>query len=564
LWVAAGADLGQALGLDPARSGELVAVLAPGDAGWADAASEQLPWLGAAVVDPARSAWPWVEGDPSPALAGALAAWEIAAHYDLPFTAAATPLPPGLDVRLGTWDPAWMSDPDPRRRAEAARAAPARGMRADTLVTDSSTAVRLAVAETTTDADVARALAADPEPLVRTRAADRLDDVETLATLLEDPSSVVRVVAAHRLATLATIRPGAVGPPLQSAARSPDAYVRWKAAWGLGKIAGSADALVPLLDDPDIDVRREAARGLGRLGSAEALAPLRRALRDPNSFVRRWAADALGQLRDPAARDDLRAALADPTALVAQAAGRALGALGEPTAPVPFHPPGRPADDAALDALLASPDATVRKDASKFLAGRDDAAARLVRLAGDPDSEVRKSAVEAMGWSVETAGAAGMYLADPDPDVRVTALDAARRASVGDADRIAACLQDPDAEVRLRAAEALAALGASDRLATRVTDPDERIRAAAVGANPERLRPDEPSALVRRAAGRPSADPIDAPMDASLGRWAAGVIAREDDLLHLRFSWNDEADRPAAHRALRPPVYRAYGHPDRG
>ncbi len=432
--------------------------------------------------------------------------------------------------------------------------------------------MRLAVAEVTRDPTVRARLAADADPLVRARAADALDDVARLDTLAQDPSSVVRLVATARLGHLAATRPAEVEAPLRRAVASPDNYQRWKAAWGLGRVPGAADALVPLLGDADIDVRREAARSLGLLGKAARGAgtesagaaehaavvdALLVALRDDNSFVRRWAATALGDLGDRRALDALRVASRDPTTLAAQAAARALTAMGEPTAAPMFSPPQKPRDDQEIEAWVRSGDATVRKDACKFLAEHPAAATWLPRLAADRDSEVRKSAVEAMGWSAATAAGAVPFLGDPDPDVRITALDALRRAGVGTVEAIAPLLAEPDAEVRLRAAEALAALtatpGRDAALAALIADPDERIRAAAIAVFPARVRPDEPSLLVRRAAGV-----------AGEATWADGVFAREDDLLHVRFSWNEPSDRPTAYAALRPPVIRPYGHPDRG
>ncbi|MES2643038.1 MAG: HEAT repeat domain-containing protein [Myxococcota bacterium] len=593
VWIAAGADLAatvRALQATPGSQGELVAVLAPGDPAWAAEAATQLPWAGVAIVDPALSARPWTDAPLDPALAAQLAANVIADHYDLPYVATAGTYPPGLDAMLGPYDPALIAAADPRTRAEAVRAwargsrgggaPPGGALRGDAPPqefppqesppqaappqADPVVAVRLAVAETTPDPAVRARLAADPDPLVRARAADGLDDVARLDALASDPSSVVRLVATARLGHLAATRPAEVEAPLRRAVASPDAYQRWKAAWGLGHVPGTADALVPLLRDRDIDVRREAARSLGRLRDPGAVDALLAALRDDNSFVRRWAATALGEIGDPRAREALRLAAKDPTTLAAQAAARALTAMGEPTPAPPFTPPQKPHDDAQIEAWVQSADATVRKDACKFLAGRANAATWLPRLAADRDSEVRKSAAEAMGWSAATAVGAIPLLADPDPDVQVTALEALRRAGVGTVAVLAPLLADPDAEVRLRATEALATLGPSDALATRVTDPDERTRAAAISVYPARLDPAEPSALVRRAAGGDDPDPTAAKPGSSWAAWADGVFAREDDLVHVRFSWNEPADRPSAYRALRPPVVRPYGHPHRG
>ena len=52
--------------------------------------------------------------------------------------------------------------------------------------------------------------------------------------------------------------------------------------------------------------------------------------------------------------------------------------------------------------------------------------------------------------------------------------------------------------------------------------------------------------------------------DADQKAWLTGIVQFEDDLLHQRFSWNDDKDKPKSHRRLRPPLFRGYGHPDRG
>lgn len=566
-WLPSGSDLTPVAAHAPTGGAAFVVVLGPGDAAWAGRAATELPWTGAGIIDCMASGSLWA--DPASlelGLSGALAGNLLADAYGLPFT----PLPadavaghPGLDALLGPPDVRHLSATDVRTRAEAAR----RGG-ADALVRDPESAVRIAVATSTTDAGALSVLATDREPLVRARVADRSEDVGVLARLSADPSSIVRIVATHRLAT---ISPGGRddGPrmrALHEAAASPDAYQRWKAAFGIR----DAPSLIKLLSDPDIDVRREAARTLGRTGDRAGTHALIAALHDENSFVRRWAAEGLGRLGDPAALPDLRIAAQEPTGLVAQDAARALAALGAPTSVRMWAPRGKPKSEAEIAARVRSPDATERKDIAKFLSGREDAAAIgwLMELAGDADSDVRKSAIDTMSWCQGTIPIVQRAVLDPDPDVRVTALDALRQNRGGTVDIIAPMLRDPDGEIRLRAAEALAALGPSEPLRALASDADERIRVAVIGVFPGMLAPDEPSILVRRAAGGASggssgADAMLADVG-DLGYWARGAIAREDELVHLRLSWNDAADRPSAYRTLRPPVVRAYGHPDRG
>lgn len=537
-------------------AGEVVLVLAPGDRNRARHAAATLPWTRVGLVDPVATASLWA--DPAgldDRILGRLAARAIADTYRAPFVAGSIALPPGLDGYLAVPDPAALRSEDVRTRASAARALPS-----DELVGDLEVAVRLAVAARTASDSVLHRLAADPEPLVRARTAERLDDIGVLDTLTSDASSVVRVVAAGRVASLAGSDPPRATPVLLRLAASPDAYVRWKAAWGLGMVPNGTPALLSLLSDVDVDVRREAAHALARNREPAAIEALVLAARDSNSFVRRWAVDALSAYQgDARVRLALEAAAGDPAALVAQAAARGLG-----TRPRPVQPSSPPRDAADIEARSAHTDPTVRKELCPFLAGEEAWTPLLVGLAGDRDSEVRKSAIGALGWLPGQAAPLLAALADPDPDVVVTALEALARSGAGTIPVLAPFRTNPDAEMRLRAAEALARLGPSPPLEAALVDPDERVRAAAVSVYPERLAVDEPSVLVRRAAP-PPADPdalVRAVLEPSLGPWALGVLAREDDLLHEQFSWNGRSDRPR--RTLRPPVVVPYGHPNRG
>ena len=557
--------------------GAAVAVLGPGDDAWAAQQVRTLPWLGLEVLDASASMALWADpalASQQPELAGLVVARHLASTLDLGYR----PPPlgsvriPGLAQHL--WPDAAQGSADPRARATAARSEPT-----PLLADDPEVAVRLAVAAATRDQAVLTALAEDPEPLVRARAADSIEATSLLVRLARDPSSVVRVVATHRLAHRA--QQGDHSPALQRAlvelaASSPDAYQRWKAAFGLGWIPDQAPALITLLDDPDVDVRRQAVASLGRQGDPQALEPLVRALGDPNSFLRTTAAQALGALGDPRATPSLRESLQDPTTLVAGASAVALRQLGEVAAAPRYLPPSPDNSPAQLAAMLRSADATLRKDACKYTAGRADALELLAPATTDSDPEVRKAAAHALGWTIGGAPTLLPLLEDSDPDVLVATMESLRQVGGFDPAVLAPFLAHPDAELRLRAAEAVASTGPSSLLEPLATDPDERVRAAFARAHPERVTHDEPSLLVRRAAaaGNPELwreDPSALvrfaaadPPDPHGSWWAMGVLAREDELVHLRFSFNDEARIPRSHQSLRPPVVREYGHPDRG
>ncbi len=88
------------------------------------------------------------------------------------------------------------------------------------------------------------------------------------------------------------------------------------------------DDIVARLTDPDGEVREEAARALGRIGSRESFDALAAQLRDRDSSIRPEAARALGKVGDRRAVPLLVEALEDPSVELQAAAAEALGNLG--------------------------------------------------------------------------------------------------------------------------------------------------------------------------------------------------------------------------------------------
>jgi HEAT repeat protein len=95
---------------------------------------------------------------------------------------------------------------------------------------------------------------------------------------------------------------------------------------GSGAIAVSD--IIRRLDDPDDEVREEAARALGRIGSGDAVEHLIRHLRDRHSTIRIFAARALGRIGDARAVHWLIEGLASPSEDLAEACCQALGRMG--------------------------------------------------------------------------------------------------------------------------------------------------------------------------------------------------------------------------------------------
>jgi HEAT repeat protein len=99
-----------------------------------------------------------------------------------------------------------------------------------------------------------------------------------------------------------------VRPLLLAQVKSPDSWLRRKAAQSLGKLRHAPDLellLEMFRNDPEIYVRANCARGLGYLGDPFAIAPLILALKNGETVIREAAASALGELKDPQALEPL-------------------------------------------------------------------------------------------------------------------------------------------------------------------------------------------------------------------------------------------------------------------
>ncbi len=80
--------------------------------------------------------------------------------------------------------------------------------------------------------------------------------------------------------------------------------------------------------EKDCDVRRKAAKALGKIGDSRAVEPLMRAINDSDSEVRCAAAKALGEIGDYRAVGPLTKALDDTCVDVSTSAKEALHKMG--------------------------------------------------------------------------------------------------------------------------------------------------------------------------------------------------------------------------------------------
>ncbi|MBI3317697.1 MAG: HEAT repeat domain-containing protein [Candidatus Omnitrophica bacterium] len=176
---------------------------------------------------------------------------------------------------------------------------------------------------------------------------------------------------------------------VREAAQDPDGSVRAAALQALRGIEGTKSMevlLKALKEDPQREVRWQAAVELEALGSADAVPALVEALKDRDSLVRTGAAEALKGLADPRAVHPLARALKDQDSSVRRAAAEGLGRMGDKAA-VP-----------ALSRALFHRDVQTRRRAAEALLRlKDPSASRaLVRSFSDWDPKVRKTATDAL------------------------------------------------------------------------------------------------------------------------------------------------------------------------
>jgi HEAT repeat protein len=212
--------------------------------------------------------------------------------------------------------------------------------------------------------------------------------------------------------------------------------VLWRASeW---RIRGAIPRIVPLLRDPDPDVRDHVLMRLGELGAVEAVPDILPLLGDPDAEVRREALDTLTRLRAKAAVPAVRKLLADPG--TRSAALGALPRLGDRDS-LP-----------AFESFLRDPDPDARRSAVAAIVrlGAWEKFPSIRPLLADRNPYVRTSAVEAATQlaGAEFAELVRPLLKDPSSRVRIAALD-----GWGDRERdrtaeLIPLLRDPDEHVR--------------------------------------------------------------------------------------------------------------------
>jgi HEAT repeat protein len=231
----------------------------------------------------------------------------------------------------------------------------------------------------------------------------------------------IRSTAAQGLKVLGTNAAPAV-PDLIRAMRDTDREVMWSAATALGETGGvGALALIPLLNDPDYNVRHATAYALGQIGPpALAAAPsLVQRLGEKNESIRSSSYYSLNRI----------GAVAGPAVLKLVREGHGEDRRNAAKALVAVHPRGQLTLPVLLE-LARDTDAASRAVAIESLMGlritHPDAMSVYVAGLADTNAAVRLAAANALAQAVHKASNATNALAalkknDPEEAVRFAA-----------------------------------------------------------------------------------------------------------------------------------------------
>lgn len=202
----------------------------------------------------------------------------------------------------------------------------------------------------------------DPNPFVRRNAAILLgsekkkENVPALLNLLGDENIEVRRAAISALGNTGDKRAAA---PLMAAFKTEkNINAQMDIIIALGDIRNPSSALFlqKLLKDPYPVFRSEALRALGKINAPDTHQAMISMLKDEAEGVRVIAADTAGQLKLSGAAPQLIKNLADPAAIVRRSSAQALGVVGGGSA-VP-----------ELQKLIEDKDASVAKAAREAIA----------------------------------------------------------------------------------------------------------------------------------------------------------------------------------------------------
>ncbi|KMY69185.1 hypothetical protein AAU61_06725 [Desulfocarbo indianensis] len=244
---------------------------------------------------------------------------------------------------------------------------------------------------------------------------------------------------------------------------------------------GVARALTKALEDPDPNVRANAATSLGQRGEASALPNLIQLLGD-EEWVAFAVIEALAHIGEPAAVEPLIACLRDGSEILRVAVAEALGRFRDPKALPPVLEAMRrsegPLLQHLLSALLKSANPTMLKGMDKQL--RERACLGLIDALNDPSEQVVADAL--LGLAVLGDGSSVysiLDLARKEPNEQILELIVLALGSIGELAPLVGAVDDPSPRLAEAAVRALGQIGgeaAVDPLIKALRHPAKAVR----------------------------------------------------------------------------------------
>ncbi len=335
-----------------------------------------------------------------------------------------------------------------------------------------------------------------------------------LAAALAEPENIGRRNAV--VEALVGLGAQAVPALLDALGKGPEHRKLIADALGLIGDLRASDALAPLIDDADANVRVAAAEALGHVGGSAARAALQRALARGELLLSQAALEGLNRLGASLPIGTLEPLLDKPTLRGAtlEALGRtgALPVLGIVGAAL--EDPSRSTRDAAIRAiaeLYRRLDPVGREAVAAEVASHRQALPALTGALLEATLGTQKDSALLLGLFKRPEAARPLVLALGDRDLREAAMQALTMIGAPAAETLAACAPDLESELRADAYALLPRLGpaASDPrvqalLAEALDDEAAEAAAAAAGALGE-VGDREALAPLLRALGREEA-----------------------------------------------------------